>query len=145
MFDLLPDLSVLENLELPLLYAHVEVRRRRARQALERVGLTDHQNDRPADLLAAQRHQVLIARALINNPVLLLRDKPSYELDTESTAVAMGLLTELNNAGHTVVFCTAGKDQTAAHAHRILVLRAGQIVSDQPNTRIPAPAAEPVE
>ena len=73
-FDLLPDANVLRNLELPLLYVHVESRQRRAHRALRQIGLDAHHEDMPPQLLPGQRHQVLIARAMINNPPVLLYD-----------------------------------------------------------------------
>ena len=138
-FDLLPDASVLRNLELPLLYLHVEARRRRARQALHRVGLDSHHDDIPTQLLPGQRHQVLIARALINNPPILLYDQPSHELDSQASLDIMRLLGELNRNGTTIVFCTPDHHHADAHASRVLSLHDGHITQDRyrpdPQTR----------
>ena len=134
LFDLLPDASVLRNLELPLLYTHLESRRRRAQQALSRVGLAAHQHDMPTQLLPGQRHQVLIARALINNPPILLHDQPSHELDIQAGLDLMRLLTELNHGGTTIVFCTPDPDHAATHASRVVTLHDGQITHDHHTT-----------
>jgi putative ABC transport system ATP-binding protein len=138
-FDLLPGVSVLDNLELPMLYAHSEQRRRRARQALSRVGMAELGQRLPGRLLPAQRYRVQIARALVNDPVLLLRDKPTIELDPEVAADATRLLEQLRRSGHTVVFCGAGEQQVR-FAARVITLHEGRVISDCPGTDAPAPA-----
>jgi putative ABC transport system ATP-binding protein len=131
-FDLIPKSSVQENVELPLLYRRAGVRRRRARAALDRVGLRGHYQDRPVELFAAQRQKALIARALINDPAVLLDDEPTGNLDPNSATEIMELLVELNDAGRTIIYCTHD-DDIAAWAGRIIRMRAGRIVSDRRN------------
>lgn len=131
-FDLIPKASVLENVELPLLYRRKGVRRRRARAALDRVGLRGHYEDRPIELFAAQRQKALIARALINDPAVLLDDEPTSDLDTASAIEIMELFVELNEAGRTIIYCTHD-DEVAAWAKRIIRIHAGRIVSDRSN------------
>ena len=109
-FDLLPDASVLRNLELPLPYDHVESRLHRAHQALDQIGLDAHHDVMPPQLLPGQRYQVLIARAMINNPPILLYDQPSHELDPHDNLDIIGRLTELNHDGTTS--CSAPPNAT---------------------------------
>jgi putative ABC transport system ATP-binding protein len=131
-FELLAKASVQENVELPLLYRRAGVRRRRARAALDRVGLRGHYDDRPVELFAAQRQKALIARALINDPAVLLDDEPTSDLDPASAIEVMKLFVELNDAGRTIVYCTHD-DDVAAWAKRIIRMRAGRVVSDRRN------------
>jgi putative ABC transport system ATP-binding protein len=128
-FDLTPDVTVQRNVELPIIYTRARVRRARARRALERVGLAGHGTDMPIELFEAQRQKVLIARALINDPSVLLDDEPTGDLDADSGAEVMELLAELSAEGRTVVFATH-REETAAHATRIVRLREGRVVSD---------------
>lgn len=131
-FDLIPRASVQENVELPLLYRRAGVRRRRARAALDRVGLRGHYGDRPVELFEAQRQKALIARALINDPAVLLDDDPTGGLDAGSATEIMELFAELNDAGRTIIYCTHDED-VAAWATRIVRMRAGRVVSDRRN------------
>ncbi|MDT7676292.1 MAG: putative transport system ATP-binding protein [Pseudonocardiales bacterium] len=133
-FDLIPDVTVLRNVELPMIYTRARVRRARARRALERVGLTGHEKDMPIELFEAQRQKVLIARALINDPSVLLDDEPTGDLDADSSLEIMELFTELNGAGRTVVFATH-REETAAYASRIVELSDGRVVSDRKTGR----------
>lgn len=128
-FALVADLTVLQNVELPLLYTRRRARRRQAREALERVGLTAHHADMPVELFDAQRDKVLVARALINDPPVLLYDKPTHHLDSDSANQIMQLLAALNDAGRTIVFCTPETD-IAHRANRVLTLHDGLITSD---------------
>jgi putative ABC transport system ATP-binding protein len=107
-FHLLPRLTIEENAELPLVYAGVRPRdrRRRAREALERVGLGDRRSHRPAELSGGQRQRAAIARALINDPVILLADEPTGALDSATGASILELFEEINRAGTTVVVVT---------------------------------------
>lgn len=132
-FDLIPNASVRENVELPLLYTRARIRRARAQVALDRVGLRGHYDDRPIDLCAAQLQKAVIARALINDPAMLLDDEPTGDLDADSAFEIMELFAELNEAGRTVIFCTH-EAETAAYARRVVRLRAGRVVSDRSNT-----------
>ena len=137
-FNLLPRTSALENVELPMVYAGVsnEERHRRAREALQRVGLGERGDHTPAELSGGQQQRVAIARALVNLPQLILADEPTGALDTRTSEDIMELLTELNAQGITVVLVTHEHD-VAAWARRRLVFRDGQVVEDavQPGRR----------
>jgi putative ABC transport system ATP-binding protein len=130
-FNLLPRTTALENVELPLVYADVPARerRRRAEEALARVGLADRVDHLPSQLSGGQQQRVAIARAIVNRPRLLLADEPTGNLDSRSSAEVMALLQELGRAGITVVLVTHEPD-VAACAGRIITLRDGRIASD---------------
>lgn len=137
-FDLMRDATVLRNLELPLLYTSKRARRARARRALERVGLADHEASMPVELFDAQRRKVLIARALINDAPVLLDEEPCGDLDAASAREVMELFTELNAAGLTIVFATH-REETAAWAHRVVRLEDGRVVADEQTGKTPPP------
>ncbi|HMN93316.1 MAG TPA: ABC transporter ATP-binding protein [Hydrogenophaga sp.] len=130
-FNLLPRTSALENVELPMVYAGVPTaeRRRRALEALQRVGLAERSAHSPAELSGGQQQRVAIARALVNQPQLILADEPTGALDTRTSEDIMRLLTELNRQGITVVLVTHEHD-IAAWTRRRLVFRDGRIVED---------------
>jgi putative ABC transport system ATP-binding protein len=131
-FNLLGRTSALENVELPLVYdAAVSSReaRRRAREALERVGLADRADHEPAQLSGGQQQRVAIARALVNRPALLLADEPTGNLDSATSMDILAVLQELNRAGTTIVLVTHEPD-IAACARRIVTLSDGRVVSD---------------
>ncbi|GEM45675.1 ABC transporter ATP-binding protein [Deinococcus cellulosilyticus] len=125
-FFLLPRLTVLENLEVPLIYAKAPPaqRRKRATELLERVGLADKAQHRPTQLSGGQKQRVAIARALITRPSLLLADEPTGALDTRTGEEIMGLFHELHHEGATVILITHEPD-IAAHASRTLRVRDG--------------------
>ena len=142
-FNLLPRTSALENVELPLVYASVTPteRRRRALQALQRVGLGERAGHTPAELSGGQQQRVAIARALVNRPQLILADEPTGALDSQTSEEIMRLLAELNEQGMTVIIVTHEND-IAAWAKRRIVFRDGVIVEDRPqNAQRPASAA----
>ena len=135
-FHLLPTLSALRNVELPLVYAGVpgDVRRERAVVALERVGLGHRTGHRPGELSGGQQQRVAVARALVTEPALVLADEPTGNLDSTSTQDVLGLLDELHDAGRTIVLITH-EHGVAARAGRNLVIDDGAIVSDVPTAR----------
>ena len=130
-FNLLPRTSAQENVELPMVYAGVPTaeRHRRARAALQRVGLGERTGHTPSELSGGQQQRVAIARALVNQPQLILADEPTGALDTHTSEDIMGLLSELNAQGITVVLVTHEHD-VAAWARRRLVFRDGRLMED---------------
>lgn len=134
-FNLLPRTSAMENVELPLLYAGVKSaeRRRRALEALERVGLAERTHHKPNELSGGQQQRVSIARAIVNQPSILLADEPTGALDSRTSDEIMALFTELNSQGMTVIIVTHEPD-VAAHTRRIVRFRDGKILSDEPVT-----------
>ena len=130
-FNLIPRTTALSNVELPLAYAGVKgpERRRRAAEALARVGLEDRVSHVPSQLSGGQQQRVAVARAMVTNPVLLLADEPTGALDSHSTEEALALFDELNAAGRTVVVITH-EPEVVEHAKRVLRMRDGLIYSD---------------
>jgi putative ABC transport system ATP-binding protein len=130
-FALLPRATALQNVELPLVYAHRPRRERlqRAMEALERVGLSDRAQHRPAELSGGQRQRVAIARALVTRPLLLLADEPTGNLDTATGDEILGLFDELHRVGHTIVIVTHDSG-ISARAGRVISVRDGMIVAD---------------
>jgi putative ABC transport system ATP-binding protein len=131
-FNLLPRTPAVEQVELPMVYAGVRDRRRRALAALEVVGLTDRAHHKPTELSGGQQQRVAIARALVNEPSIILADEPTGALDTRTSAEIMGIFQRLNRErGLTVIFVTHEPD-IAYHTRRIVQLRDGLITSDEP-------------
>ena len=130
-FNLLPRMSALHNVELPLMYAGVEKNKRKeiALRALEKVGLSDRVHHKPAELSGGQRQRVSIARALVNNPGIILADEPTGALDSKSGEEIMQIFGKLHSEGHTIIVITHEKD-IAAHCRRIIYLKDGTIHSD---------------
>src|SRR5213075_603546 len=125
-FNLLPRATALHNVELPLVYAGMgsDERKRRAKEALEKVQLADRMDHRPNELSGGQRQRVAIARALVNNPSMLLADEPTGNLDSATGNEIMMLFKELHRQGQTIVLVTHEHD-IAAHAHRQIHLLDG--------------------
>jgi putative ABC transport system ATP-binding protein len=130
-FNLLPSLNAWRNVELPLCYAGVSrpERKARAMAALERVGLSDRVEHRPAELSGGQQQRVAVARALVTDPALILADEPTGNLDSVSTDDVLGLLDELHEAGRTIVLITHEGD-VARRAGRIVRIRDGSLVPE---------------
>ena len=130
-YNLIPKLSVLENVELPLLYAGLsaEERRERAVQALERVGLADKQKNTPNQLSGGQQQRVSIARALAGKPSVILADEPTGALDSRTGREVLGFLQKLNAEGDTVVLITHD-NSIARKAKRIIRLQDGRVIYD---------------
>jgi len=133
-FALLPRQSALANVEMPLVYAGVRAaeRRRRAREALLKVGLDDRAAHLPAELSGGQRQRVAIARALVTAPALLLADEPTGNLDSTTGAEILALFDALHRAGNTIVLVTHER-AVAERAGRTIQLRDGLVVGDSPN------------
>ena len=131
-FNLLARTSALGNVELPLIYAGVSRAERieRAKGALEAVGLGDRMSHRPNELSGGQRQRVAVARALVNNPSLLLADEPTGNLDSKTGVELMALFDDLNRRGNTIVLVTH-EDDIARHARRVVKLMDGKIVFDR--------------
>jgi putative ABC transport system ATP-binding protein len=135
-FNLLPRASALHNVELPLIYAGVSARKRRelAANALERVGLGDRMEHRPNELSGGQRQRVAMARALVNQPSILLADEPTGNLDSHTSAEIMEVLEGLHDQGQTILLITHEHD-IAAHANRQVHLLDGLIERDEITTK----------
>lgn len=136
-FNLLPRSTALANVELPLIYAgmkHSE-RRKRAIEVLDRVGLADRMDHKPNELSGGQRQRVAVARALVNNPSILLADEPTGNLDSKTGVEIMHLFEELHAQGNTIILVTH-EHEIAMNAHRIIRLRDGLLESDKHRDQI---------
>jgi putative ABC transport system ATP-binding protein len=134
-FNLLPRMTAVENVELPLLYAAVKDSRKRARTALDRVGLSARERHIPSEMSGGQRQRVAIARALVTNPSLLLCDEPTGALDSRTGADVLSLLHSLNSEGSTLIIVT--HDLSVARSlSRVISMRDGHIVADGDPTSV---------
>jgi len=131
-FNLLARTTALGNVELPLVYAGIprRDRQKRARAALEQVGLADRTDHLSNELSGGQRQRVAVARALVNGPSILLADEPTGNLDSTTSEEIMELFDQLNEAGNTVILVTH-EDDIAEHARRVVKLRDGKVISDE--------------
>lgn len=136
-FNLLPRSTALENVMLPLIYAgfNKHARQEKAEKVLLDVSLTDRMLHKPNELSGGQRQRVAVARALVNNPSIILADEPTGNLDSKTSIEIMGLLEEIHKAGNTIIVVTHEED-IALHAHRIIRLIDGKISSDKINKKI---------
>ncbi|MBD3749740.1 MAG: ABC transporter ATP-binding protein [Sphingobacteriales bacterium] len=136
-FNLLPRSTAQDNVALPLIYAGVKKKDRdeRSKTALENVGLGNRIHHKPNELSGGQRQRVAVARALINNPSIILADEPTGNLDTKTSIEIMGLIEEIHSKGNTIIIVTHEED-IAQHAHRIVRMRDGLIEEDYLNQDI---------
>lgn len=136
-FNLLPRMSSLENVALPLVYSGIskEERLDRAQDSLAAVGLGDRVHHKPNELSGGQRQRVAIARALVNNPAIILADEPTGNLDTKTSVEIMGIFEKIHANGNTIILVTHEPD-IAEHAHRIVRLRDGIVERNEKNENI---------
>jgi putative ABC transport system ATP-binding protein len=129
-FNLLPNMTILENVELPLLYAGVskKERKKRAEKVLDEVGLSERLKHRPSELSGGERQRTAIARALVNNPTIILADEPTGNLDSVAGGSVLNVFNQLHNQGHTIIVVT--HDQNIAKVtERVIHIRDGKIVN----------------
>ncbi|KAA3645136.1 MAG: ABC transporter ATP-binding protein [Bacteroidetes bacterium] len=136
-FNLLPRSTALDNVSLPLIYAGFSKteRDKRAMEVLTQVGLDDRVKHKPNELSGGQRQRVAVARAMVNNPSIILADEPTGNLDSKTSYEIMALFDEIHKKGNTIILVTHEED-IAQHAHRIIRLRDGVIESDTLNENI---------
>ena len=136
-FNLLPRLTALENVALPLVYSGMSKRHRleKATEVLNNVGLGDRIEHKPNELSGGQRQRVAIARALVNDPTIILADEPTGNLDSKTSEEIMSIFADIHNKGNTIILVTHEPD-IAEHAHRIIRLRDGLLESDEINSQI---------
>jgi len=140
-FHLLPRMTALENVELPLVYAGKRHLKEKAQQEIKEVGLFDRMNHRPNELSGGQQQRVAIARSLVNDPLIIMADEPTGNLDSKSREEIISILKELNQKGKTVIIVTHEKE-IAACARRVIRMLDGKIISDEKLKITPQPSQE---
>ncbi len=137
-FNLLARATALHNVELPMIYNGTSSQERldRAKKALAQVDLTERMMHKPNELSGGQRQRVAVARALVNNPSILLADEPTGNLDSATGAEIMSLFARLHQAGNTIILVTHEAD-IAEHAHRVIRVRDGKVEKDEPTPHLP--------
>ncbi len=135
-FNLLPRTTALDNVALPMVYAGTSksARKQRAEEVLTDVGLSDRMDHKPNQLSGGQRQRVAVARALVNNPSIILADEPTGNLDSKTGVEIMALFDAIHATGNTVILVTH-EEEIAEHAHRVIRLRDGMIESDVRNPK----------
>jgi len=135
-FNLLPRYTALENVTLPLIYAGMnkEERLAKAEDTLKNVGLQDRITHKPNELSGGQRQRVAVARALVNNPSIILADEPTGNLDSKTSMDILSLFEQIHKMGNTIILVTH-EEEVARHAHRIIRLKDGEIESDEINAK----------
>jgi ABC-type lipoprotein export system ATPase subunit len=147
-FNLLARTSALENVELPLLYSKgisAKERRRRATAMLERVGLGDRIHHHPGQLSGGQQQRVAVARALVNDPSILMCDEPTGNLDSRTSREVIQLFRQLNDESDITLILVTHDQDIARNAKRIIVLRDGEVVADTPKIDVALQALHDVE
>ena len=136
-FNLLPRSTALDNVALPLIYAGYSKseREERAKEVLDQVGLADRIKQKPNELSGGQRQRVAVARAIVNNPSIILADEPTGNLDSKTSHEIMALFDDIHKKGNTIILVTHEED-IAQHAHRIIRLKDGEIEKDELNKSI---------
>ncbi len=131
-FNLIPQLNVVENVEVPLFYQGIPVheRRERARRLIELVELSDRAHHRPMELSGGQQQRAAIARSLICDPVLILADEPTGNLDSATGEMILSIFDRLHDEGKTI-FCVTHDPNVAHRCHRIVTLKDGQVITDE--------------
>lgn len=134
-FNLLPKLTAFQNVELPLIYAGVKVRKQICLEALDSVGLLKRSEHRPSELSGGEQQRVAIARALVNNPAIILADEPTGNLDTKSGRDIMNIFDSLNALGRTILMITHDR-KVAEHGDRIIHLKDGIVEYEEPSSGV---------
>lgn len=140
-FHLLPRMSALENAELPLVYAGKRHLKDRAKQKIEEVGLAERINHQPNELSGGQQQRVAIARSLVNDPLIILADEPTGNLDSKSKEEIISILKDLNQKGKTIIIVTH-EHEVAAHARRVIRMVDGRVISDERSGVLPVSVEE---